>query len=261
VNGIVFTTMNPLREIRREAGLGQREFAALLSVPLETLRTWDSGRRPVPPPVLHRAAEAVTQSARLSELLPLRQLAEEFHIHVRTWQAAVRAGKLEAQFSRRSVFGRPLRFATRAAAMRFIAIHYRRSGRRQLLQPPLPFVPSDYDRRLRTLRDRLRLTQGGFAQRIGAASKAVIYQWESRKRTPSPVFWQQVLRLEQLAARPGTTPVAGATTLHHTKNSRGPVRAVATARSVGTDPHDAAAAARTRGDITGPAGSVIGVWP
>jgi hypothetical protein len=34
------------------------------------------------------------------------------------------------------------------------------------------------------------------ARRIGAAGKAVVYQWESRKRTPSPVLWQQVMRLQ-----------------------------------------------------------------
>jgi DNA-binding transcriptional regulator YiaG len=38
----------------------------------------------------------------------------------------------------------------------------------------------------------LRLTQRDFARRIGAANKAVVYQWESRKRTPSPVFWKRV---------------------------------------------------------------------
>jgi len=37
-----------------------------------------------------------------------------------------------------------------------------------------------------------RLTQAAFAHRIGAANKAVVYQWESRQRTPSPVFWQRV---------------------------------------------------------------------
>ena len=31
----------------------------------------------------------------------------------------------------------------------------------------------------------------------GAAGKAVIYQWESRKRQPSPVFWT---RIDQLRA-------------------------------------------------------------
>jgi hypothetical protein len=33
------------------------------------------------------------------------------------------------------------------------------------------------------------------AEKIGAAGKAVVYQWESRKRKPSPVLWQRVERL------------------------------------------------------------------
>ena len=66
-------------------------------------------------------------------------------------------------------------------------------------------MPNNYDKHLRALRRRLRLTQDGLARRIGAAGKAVINQWESRKRTPSPVLWQQVMRL-QLA---GTSMAVG----------------------------------------------------
>jgi hypothetical protein len=38
---------------------------------------------------------------------------------------------------------------------------------------------------------------------IGAASKAVVYQWESKKRKPSSVFWQKIAALEKtsIAAR------------------------------------------------------------
>jgi len=43
---------------------------------------------------------------------------------------------------------------------------------------------------LRECRTRLGLSQKEMAER------AVIYQWESRKRCPSPVFWQ---RIEALA--------------------------------------------------------------
>ena len=46
-NGIVWSAMNALRELRRAANLGQQEFAALLSIPLATFRPWDSGRRVV----------------------------------------------------------------------------------------------------------------------------------------------------------------------------------------------------------------------
>ena len=29
-----------------------------------------------------------------------------------------------------------------------------------------------------------------------SAGKAVVYQWKSRTRTPSPVFWERILGLE-----------------------------------------------------------------
>ena len=43
---------------------------------------------------------------------------------------------------------------------------------------------------------RLDLSQADLAERIQAAGKAVVYQWESQKRIPSPVFWR---RIEELA--------------------------------------------------------------
>jgi len=193
--------MNELRELRRSIGLGQRDFAALLSMPLETFRPWDSGRRVVSAVVLQRAREAVAHHQRQHELLMLDQLAKELHVHIRTLQAAVRTGRLAAYFSVKSVFGRPRRLATRAAAAEFMATHYRRFAGQQACPAPLPTIPHDYDQQLRALRRRLRLTQDGLAQHIGAAGKAVIYQWESRKRTPSPVFWQRVLGLKGRRAR------------------------------------------------------------
>jgi DNA-binding transcriptional regulator YiaG len=201
-HGIVGAAMNEVRELRRTIGLGQREFAALLSIPLETFRPWDSGRRVVAVTVLQRARDAVAHYQRQHERLPLAQLAREFHVHVRTLQAAVRTGRLDAHFSVRSVFGRPGRLATRAATEQFIVSHYRRFSGQAICPAPLPTVPHDYPQQLRALRRRLRLTQDGLARRIGAAGKAVIYQWESRKRTPSPVLWQHVLRLERGAPRP-----------------------------------------------------------
>ena len=191
----------------RDRLCGQREFAALLSIPLETFRPWDGGRRAVPTPVLQRARAAVADHARQTELLPLEELAREPPVPVRTLQAAVRTGRLDAHFSVKSIFGRPQRFATRAAAENFMATHYRRFSGQQACPASLPTVPNDYDQRLRALRRRLRLTQEGLAQRIGAAGKAVIYQWESRKRTRSPVLWQQVLRLGR-----GSTPAVEAST-------------------------------------------------
>jgi predicted transcriptional regulator len=56
-------------------------------------------------------------------------------------------------------------------------------------------VPSNYAATLVGLRRRLGFSQQQLAARIGAASKAVVSQWESGKRTSCPVFWLRVQRL------------------------------------------------------------------
>ena len=104
-------------------------------------------------------------------------------------------GRLQANFSVRSVFGRPMRFASRGAGDEFLARHYRCFSGQETCPTPLPIVPADCDRRLRWLRQRLQMSQADLARRIGAAGKAVVYQWECRKRKPSPVFWQRIERL------------------------------------------------------------------
>ncbi len=188
--------MNELRELRRAIDMGQRQFAAFLSIPLETFRPWDSGRRVVSAAVLQRAREAVVQHRRQHELLPLDQLAKELGVHIRTLQAAARTGRLEAHFSVRSAFGRPIRSATRAAGERFITRHYRCFSGQEVCPSPLVSVPPNYDQHLRKLRRRMRLTQEALAHRIGAAGKAVVYQWESKRRRPSPVLWRRVIELD-----------------------------------------------------------------
>jgi DNA-binding transcriptional regulator YiaG len=215
-------SMNELRQLRRHAALSQRAFAGLLAVPVNTFRMWDSGLRQVPAPILLRARTAVEHHAQRTELLPINQLAEEFHVHVRTLQAAVRTGRLAAHFSVQSMFGRPRRLATRAAAEQFMATHYRRFSGQVICPAPLPTVPNGYDQHLRALRRRLRLTQTGLARRIGAAGKAVIYQWESRKRTPSPVLWQRVLRLERRDSHQADVGVADPPSSSETRNTVGP---------------------------------------
>jgi DNA-binding transcriptional regulator YiaG len=164
--------MSELRRLRRDADLSQRDFAELLDVPLNTFRMWDSGLRPVPARILVRARAAVERRVQQTELLPLGELAREFGVHLRTLQAAVRTGRLVAQFSVKSVFGRPRRSATRAATEQFMASHYRRFSGQAICPAPLPTVPPDFPQQLRALRRRLRLTQGGLAQRVGAAGKA-----------------------------------------------------------------------------------------
>jgi transcriptional regulator with XRE-family HTH domain len=164
--------MSEMRDVRRTAGLTQREFATLLSVPVETLRTWDSGRRRVPLVVLKRARDVVVHHRRQEELPPLVELARELGVHVRTLQAAARTGRLQAHLSVRSVFGRPMRYASRAAGQQFLARHYRCFSGQEICPAPLPTVPDDYDKRLRDVRSRSGLSQDALARRTGAASKA-----------------------------------------------------------------------------------------
>src|SRR6476661_2865319 len=175
--------MTELRELRCAADLSQQDFAALLGVPLNTFRMWDSGLRPPPVNMLERAKASATQHAKDVELVSLDQLARELHVHQRPLRAAARTGRLQVTFSVRSVFGRPIRLATRAAGRAFMRSYYRHYEGHGPAAAPLPVVPEDYAERLRRLRRRLRLTQGGLARRIGAANKAVVYQWETGKRT------------------------------------------------------------------------------
>jgi DNA-binding transcriptional regulator YiaG len=195
--------VNALRQLRRDAHLSQQECADLLAVPLNTFRMWDSGLRPTPCGVLERVDVAVRQHTRDSELCSLDQLAREFGVHERTLRAAARSGRLVVQFSTRSAFGRPIRRTTRKAVAEFVGRYYKRCysrfARRPL--PPTMDVPADYARRLRCIRRQLGLRQQQLAAKIRAARKAVVYQWESGKRRPSPVFWQRIQDLRADARR------------------------------------------------------------
>ena len=105
-------------------------------------------------------------------------------------------------YDTRSAFGRPVARATVAAGEAFKQLHYRRTTRwtPPVVGPTWSVVPENYDAQLVGLRMRLGLTQSELAERIGAASKAVVYQWESRKRVPSPVLWARVQRLRSPSA-------------------------------------------------------------
>src|SRR5262249_51829197 len=152
--------------------LSQHELAVRLSLSVNTFRMWDSGVRHAPAAVVMRAREEFASWTKQHELLPLDQLAEELGVHLRTLQAAARTGRLEAYFSVRSTFGRPIRSASRAAGEQFLARHYRCFSGQAMCPLPLPSVPDDYDDQIRTLRQRMQLTQGALAERIGAARKA-----------------------------------------------------------------------------------------
>ena len=185
-----------LRECRIAVGQSQSSFAAMLGVSPESYRTWDAGRRATPPKILARARALATHRDEHT-LLPLPVLALLIGVHVKTLRAAARDGRLPVTYDTRTTFRRLRARTTLAAAMQFRHVYY---GRRVRLadrrEPPSwASVPDDYDVQIRALRRARGVSQARLATLVGAARKAVVYQWEARKRCPSPVFWQRIDRL------------------------------------------------------------------
>lgn len=182
-----------IRECRLQLRLSQRAFAAGLSVSAESYRTSDSGRR-VPPDAILAKAQILAAAVEASRLLSLERLAPMVGTHVRTLRAAARDGRLPVTYEQRTTFRQLRMRATLADAMRFRQLRFREHvptcDRPKMLT--WSSVPVDYDRQLRALRAHLGLSQRTLAHRIGAAGKAAVYQWESRKRTPSPILWARV---------------------------------------------------------------------
>ena len=153
--------------------------------------------------ILEQVRIAVAEAIRENQPLKLPDLATELNVHVRTLQAAARSGRLEVEYSTRSVFGRPLRLSTRAAGTRFLQTYYKRYGGQPVGRFELPRpVPADCQRRLRELRLRLDISLRDMAELVGAANRAVVYQWESGKRVPSPIFWDRISTLSRWANKP-----------------------------------------------------------
>ena len=115
-------------------------------------------------------------------------------VHVKTLRAAARDGRLPVTYDTKTTFRRLRARATPAAARAFRRSYYGRTVRPADRRAPLTWstVPVDYDVRIQAVRRGLGLSQAQFAARVGAARKAVVYQWEARKRCPSPVFWQRI---------------------------------------------------------------------
>ena len=183
-----------LRECRRVLGVTQKRFAEDLGVALETYRTWDSGRRNVPSQIITRANILAARHDRHS-LVPLDTVAILIGVHVRTLHAAAKDGRLRVTYDTRTTFRRLRTRATLADADVFVHSYFDKAVWPPTRPAPLDWrqIPADYDDRLRTARHNLGLSQAQFATRVGAACKAVVYQWESRKRCPSPMFWQRIL--------------------------------------------------------------------
>ena len=189
--------MSLMRTYRRALGLSQSAFAAQLNVPLETYRPWDAGRREPPPQLLTRARTLAGYPDE-TVLLPLPVLALMIGVHVRTLHAAARSGRLGVAYDTRTTFRRLRPRATLKHALDFRRHYYGTQRRPPATPVPLTWasVPEDYDVQLKALRRHLDISQAGFARLVGAAGKAVVYQWEARKRTPSPLFWQRVHELQ-----------------------------------------------------------------
>ena len=182
-----------LRQCRELLALSQAGFATQLGVSLETYRTWDSGRRPVRLEILTRANELALRH-NPDALLSLDTLARLIHVHVRTLHAAAKDGRLRVTYDTRTTFRRLRSRATLADAEAFLHAYFEKAVWPKTRPAPLRWdlIPPDYADQIRRVRRGLGLTQEQFAARVGAACKAVVYQWESRKRCPSPLFWQRI---------------------------------------------------------------------
>ena len=164
----------------------------------ESYRTWDAGRRATPLKTLARARALATHRDDHA-LLPLPVLALLIGVHVKTLRSAARDGRLPVTYDTRTTFRRLRARATHAAGTQFSRAYYGRPVKPVDRRTPLTWasVPSDYDEQIRALRRARGLSQGQLATLVGAARKAVVYQWEARKRTPSPVFWQRIAALHR----------------------------------------------------------------
>ena len=193
-----------LRECRIALGQSQAAFAAMLGVSPESYRTWDAGRRATPPQVMARA-RTLARHRDDHALLPLPVLALLVGVHVKTLRAAARDGRLPVTYDTRTTFRRLRARATSAAARAFRRSYYGRTVSPADRRAPLTWasVPDNYDAQIRALRRVRGLSQAQLATLVGAAHKAVVYQWEARKRTPSPLFWQRLAALHRrLPERP-----------------------------------------------------------
>lgn len=199
-----------IRSIRLAAGASQADFAARLGVALESYRPWDTGRRSAPPEVLAHAA-ALVPVGQEDQPLGLPVLARLIGVSVFRLREAARDGRLVVTYGNRTTYGHPIPQATRAAGAAYKRQFFGKKAR-WVARPNAPqwlaTPPEDFDRQIADFRRRYSLSQTQLAARIGVAGRAVIYQWESRKRRPSPLLWR---RIEALTSNNGP-PEIGSTT-------------------------------------------------
>ena len=138
-------------------------------------------------PVIARARALATHRDDHA-LLPLPVLALLIGVHVKTLRAAARDGRLPVTYDTRTTFRRLRARATPAAARAFRRSYYGRPVKPVDRRAPLTWasVPDDYDEQIRALRRARGLSQAQLATLVGAARKAVVYQWEARNARRRP---------------------------------------------------------------------------
>ena len=77
------------------------------------------------------------------------------------------------------------------------------------MPPPETTLPADYPSRVKSIRERLDLTQVRFAERIGV-SFATVNRWENGQTRPARLAWRQILDLEAGLASADPQPEASA---------------------------------------------------
>ena len=75
------------------------------------------------------------------------------------------------------------------------------------MPPPETTLPADYPSRVKSIRERLDLTQVRFAERVGV-SFATVNRWENGQTRPARLAWRQILDLEAGLAQAHPQPEA-----------------------------------------------------
>ena len=187
-----------LRDCRIALGQSQAAFATMLGASPESYRTWDAGRRATPLKILARARALATHRDDHA-LLPLPVLALLIDVHVKTLRAAARDGRLPVTYDTRTTFRRLRARATPAAAQGVSAVVLWAIGGAR--GPSRAIDVGQCARRLRRAdsraTSRTRVESGAISHPGGRSTESRRYQWEARKRTPSPVFWQRITALHR----------------------------------------------------------------
>jgi len=121
-----------------------------------------------------------------ARMLPFETLARLIHVHVRTLHVAAKTDGCASHMDTRTTFHRLRARATLADAETFLHEYFEKALWPRYRPAPLRWnqIPPDYPDQIRRLRRRLDVTQAQFAVLVGAARKALVYQWEARKRLP-----------------------------------------------------------------------------